>query len=324
MVFDAGRRLIYTTHTYRKGGYGEPQEKGHELSVIDVDRQQITDVIDIAPYFAPHDVDYDPGADLIYAGVERYGGTNGLVVVSARSREVIDNIPLDAPNVHWFTITPDGARAYATSKAEPYITVVDLNRRAQLRKIPCEGGAEEIACSPDGRWVFAVGTTMRLNAKDGVLTKRAAPEGMPRPRLVKIDTTSDTIVGEVSFDEYQSALSVTPNGLVLVSEMRFASADDSDAAAQNGYVHIVSADSLEILASIETDVMAFTSRTSPDGKRAFVANYATGSTTVIDLDAMKVIATLDNHIGRPLGGSHGMAYVPASQAPLSSTPTSGS
>src|SRR4051812_4084544 len=64
IAWDPRRRLAYMTHTYRAGAYGEGKPKGHELSVVDPDRRAVVATIDLLPYVAPHDVEFDPLADL--------------------------------------------------------------------------------------------------------------------------------------------------------------------------------------------------------------------------------------------------------------------
>ncbi|GAA1870669.1 hypothetical protein GCM10009836_59160 [Pseudonocardia ailaonensis] len=307
MAFDAGRRLAYLAHTYRAGAYNEGKPKAHEISVIDVDARAVVDVIDVSPYEAPHDVEYDPAADLIYTGVERGEAGNGILVISAASRTVVGAIPLTAPNAHWAAITPDGAKAYVAHKEAPVVSVVDLRSRTQLGEIASAGGAEEVDCSPDGRFAFVATPMMSLvvNVSKGQLTKAEPPPGTPSPRLLKIDTATDEVVGQREFDEYLSALRVTPDGRVLVTEFRF-----GDAGPVAGRVHVVDPETLELLASVEVDELPFTTRFSADGGTAYVANLKTGSVSVIDLGTYSVRARLDNNIGPGFGGSHGMALVP--------------
>ena len=311
MAFDAGRRLAYLAHTYRAGAYNEGKPKAHEISVVDVDARTVVDVIDVAPYEAPHDVEYDPAADLIYAGVERGEAGNGILVISAATREIVTVIGLQAPNAHWMAVTPDGAKAYVTHKEAQVVSVVDLRARRQVGEVPAPSGAEEVDCSPDGRFAFVATPMMSLviNVSQGQLNKAVPPPGTPAPGLVKIDVETDEAVGRLEFEEYLSALRVAPDGRVLVTEFRFPSPDGPSGPAP-GRVHVVEPERLELLASIEVDELPFTTRFSADGRTAFVANLKTGSVSVLDLDRYVVTARLDNNIGPAFGGSHGMTLVP--------------
>lgn len=313
MAWDGGRRLAYLAHTYRAGAYGEGRPRAHEISVIDPDARKIVDVIDIHPYLAPHDVEFDPATDLIYTGVESQDGRNGIVVIDAVTREIVADIALRARNAHWLCITPDGAKAYVTHKEAAFISVVDLRERRQLGEIPCPAGAEELDCSPDGRFVFAATPMMSLviNVSQGQLNKATPPAGTPTPRLLKIATSTDEVVGQLDFDEYLAALRIAPDGRVVVTEFRFPEPGTVPDGPVSGRVHVVDPDSLELLASILVDELPFTTRFSTDGGTAYVANLKTGSVSVIDLGTYRVTATLDNNIGPAFGGSHGMCVVPA-------------
>jgi DNA-binding beta-propeller fold protein YncE len=312
MACDPVRRLAYIAHTYRAGGYNEGKPKAHEITVVDADARRVVDVIDILPFEGAHDVDYDPVADRIYASVERNEAGNGLVVINAATRKVESHIPLDSPNAHWLSLTPDGSKAYVTHKEGPFVSVVDLRELRLVKKIPSPGGAEEVDCSPDGRFAFVAAPTMTLvsNVAQGGLGKGNPPPGTPSPRLLKIDVAVDEIVGVLEFEEYQSAVRVGPDGRVAVSEFRFPAAADP-AGPVYGRTNIVHPDSLELLASVALGELPFTTRFAADGRTAYVANVKTGSVSVVDLASYQVRATLDNNVGVPFGGTHGMCLVPA-------------
>jgi DNA-binding beta-propeller fold protein YncE len=314
MAYDPGRRLAYLTHTYREGAYGENKPKGHELSVIDVDRREVVDVIDISPWGGPHDVEFDPVGDLIYTGVERDAdGRNGLVAVDAKTRKVVWDLPLAADNTHWLALSPDGSRCYASHKEVEQISVIDLHQRAELDPIPSPGGAEEIDCSADGRFLFAAAPmmTITVDVSHGRLIKKAPPPGNPTPCLLKIDTASGEVVGRLDFPELVSAMRAGPNGVVLVSEMHFPDPDAPADAIVPGRVHAVDGDTMERLGSAITEELPFTVRFSPDGDTAFVANLKTGTVSVLDVPSCAVTRTLDNNPGTGFGGTHGMCFAPA-------------
>jgi DNA-binding beta-propeller fold protein YncE len=314
MAYDPGRRLAYLTHTYREGAYGEGKPKGHELSVIDVDRRKVVDTIDIGPWSGPHDVEFDPVADLIYTGVERDGdGRNGLLAIDAETHEVAWDVPLRADNAHWIALSPDGSRCFASHKEGEHISVVDLRERVELDPIPSPGGTEEIDTSPDGRFLFAAAPVMsiEIDVSHGRLVRKAAPPGTPAPRLMKIDTASGEVVGELEFEELVSAMRVGPGGVVLVSEMHFPDPDAPGDAVVPGRVHAVDGETMERLGSAVTEELPFTVRFAPDGATAFVANLKSGTVSVLDVATCEIDRTLDNNPGVAFGGTHGMCFAPA-------------
>jgi YVTN family beta-propeller protein len=150
-----------------------------------------------------------------------------------------------------------------------------------------------------------------INVSQGQLNKRTPDPGTPAPRLLRIDTATDEITGQLDFEEYLSAVRVAPDGRVLVTEMRFPEPGEPSQGPVRGRVHVVDPDSMQLLATVVADELPFTTRCSPDASQAYVANLKTGSVTVIDLAGYEVVATLDNNIGPAFGGSHGMCFVPA-------------
>jgi DNA-binding beta-propeller fold protein YncE len=179
--------------------------------------------------------------------------------------------------------------------------------------IPSPGGAEEIDVAPDGRYAFAAAPMMSLtiNVSRGQLAKRTPAPGTPSPRVLKIDTTTNTVVDQTEFTEYVSAIRVAPDGRVIVSEMQFPEPDAQSRGPVNGRIHVINPDTMQLLATIPGQELPFTVRCNPESTVAFVANLKTGSVTVVNLDDYSVVATLDNNVGPGFGGSHGLCYVPA-------------
>ena len=166
--------------------------------------------------------------------------------------------------------------------------------------------------SPDGRYVFAAAPMMSLvvNVSQGQLNKRTPPPGTPLPRVLKVDIVTNTVVDEIVFDEYVSAIRVAPDGRVIVSEMRFPDPEGPKAPIA-GTIYVIDPDSMKLLAAVPGEELPFTIRCTPDSATAFVANLKTGSVTVIDLSTYTVRDVLDVNVGPAFGGSHGLCYVPA-------------
>jgi YVTN family beta-propeller protein len=241
------------------------------------------------------------------------------VIIDAKSRKVLGNIATKAPNTHWFALAPDGSRAYLAHKEYPAVTVLDLHRREVITEIPTRGGCEEIATSPDGRWAFAATPKMSLtvNLALGQITPVTRQLGDPTPALIKIDTKSNTIVGRLEFKDLIAAVWVSSEGKVFVTEFVFPDPESASDDPTPGRINIVDGESLTLLHSIECDELPFTTRTSPDGSRAFVANLKTGTVSVIDVAAGKRIATLESNVGKKMGATHPLAYAPGQPADAS-------
>jgi DNA-binding beta-propeller fold protein YncE len=307
------------TSTYRSGVYGST-DRSHEITVIDVDRREVADVIDISPFVAPHDIEYCPVNDLIYASVEpNSSAENGIVIIDARVRRVVGNIPTVAPNSHWITLTPDGTRCYVAHKEAPFLSVLDLDKRTVSHTIELEGGAEEIAVSPDGRWVYVNNPAMVSAPPKSArnTTVHNIHDAMQRPaaqaRVLKIDTETNSIIGCAALEPYNSALHVLADGKVLVSQLiRHGDSLSEPQRVRNGTVSLLAGDSLAVLATAEAGLMPFTSRSTPDASTAYVANLGSGTLSVFDLPSLALRQTLVSTppVGPAPGGTHGLAILP--------------
>ncbi|WP_432182400.1 YncE family protein [Streptomyces sp. NBC_00063] len=326
IAWDSRRRLAYITHTYRGGIYGYPNTKGHEISVVDPMRRSIIDVIDIAPYVGPHDVEYDAKNDLIYTGVENVDGRNGIVVIDPDTRRVVRNIPTEAANCHWLALTPDGL-LYVSHKEAPFISIVDPVGGRVIGTVELPGGAEEIDASPDGRWVF-VNAPMQpceFDKSAKQMFKGDVSPGAPAPRLVRIDTRTHEISAELEFDDYNSGIRVAADNSVVISHMELPSrpvgVGSSDTAGGGsaplmGKVIVVDGTKMQMTGEVAVGPMPLTVRTSPDSRRAWCASLGDGYVYVIDLDTLKVLDRLDNNADAPVGATHGMCLVPPATADL--------
>jgi DNA-binding beta-propeller fold protein YncE len=127
------------------------------------------------------------------------------------------------------------------------------------------------------------------------------------PGLRVIDTVAGAVSAVIETDEPVQAVHVTSAGALLVSTMPLAEAPSGDIpTVRDGVLQVYDAETLTLRARLPIGAGALTVRSSADGTRAFVANLASGTVDVIDLDAMRVLRT--DKIGE---GAHGLAIVPA-------------
>lgn len=307
MTYDARRGRAYLTHYRRSGGYASPTEQGHEITVIDVERRSIERIVDIAPFVAPHDIEYDPVADLVYASIEpNSDGANGLLMLDPESWAIVDVVPTEPPNSHWCAVAPTAGKAYVTHKEAGVVSVVDVRDRKVIGSIGVPGGAEEVDCSPDGRWAYVVTPQNPLVSKEGDQLVKKAREGTEGSHILKIDTETDEIVGDFAMDLFPSALRAGPKDTVLISQGLFGDGITQPLGPLPGKVWVVDTNTMGSIASITVDRQPFTIRIAADGSFACVANVASGLVNVIDLQSNEVMRTLANYPHHEFGGSHGM------------------
>ena len=296
MAYNRAAGEVYVASTYRTGAYGQPpeNERSHEITVLDVGSRTVVDVIDTAPFVGPHDLEYDASRGLLYASLEPNGqGDNGVLVVDAAARKVLGNIPTPGRNSHWMTIAPDGTRAFVAHKEAGFVSVVDLESRTVADTIDLPGGGEEIDVSPDGSAVY-IATPVIDRALDEDIARRSA--------LAKIDVASGAVVTSLPLTPSNHALRVTADNRVLVAQMI------DFHGGPHGYLHVVDGDSMKLLGSVALQGLPFTVRATPDSSTAYVANFGSGTVSVVDLERIAVVDVWDSTAGAA-PGLHGMCLV---------------
>ncbi|GAA3528999.1 YncE family protein [Amycolatopsis ultiminotia] len=316
IAYDAGRRRAYIAHTYRHGVYDQDVPKSHEITVVNVDDRAVESVIDIAPYHAPHDVEYDPELDLIITGVENLAGRRGVVLINATTHEIEAGIATDARNCHWLALVP-GRKVYVTHKEAPIISVIDLVGRRLEGSIEVPGGAEEIDAAPEGDFVYAVTPRMpvEVDLASGHFFRPEPQPGDPVPRIVKIDVETNAVIDEIQFGNHQMGIRAGCDGRVYASSMnnRVRPGPEADLSAlprTDGVLNILDATDMSLVGTVTVDALPMTIRVSPDNATAWVASLATGRVAVVDVAGRRRIADLDNNAGGSYGGTHGMVLVP--------------
>ncbi|MEV0700807.1 YncE family protein [Saccharopolyspora sp. NPDC050389] len=305
LCFDPEHRVLYCAITYRSGYYGENMGRAHEIAVIDADAREIVEVVDIAPEHGPHGLALDAENRRLYVSVEAGpAGPGAVVVLDTKTRKQIGRIDTGAPGPHWFAITPDGRRGYASNKEAPFVSVVDLEASRLLHQVPVPG-SEGIAVTPDGKHVCVATPKAEF---DGATV---APTG-----IEVIDTETNAIVRTIRTEDPVFSVNVTSAGTLLVGGLRFAG---GPALGRQGPGRLLSyaPGTYEPLGSAEVGSFPLTIASSPDGTRAYVSAVASSTVSVIDLETHRTLATLPiDRRGEP--GAHGLAYIPVGRGCLGS------
>ncbi|MER7077960.1 YncE family protein [Saccharopolyspora kobensis] len=298
LCFDPEHRVLYCTIAYRSGYYHENSGRAAELVVMNPDERAIVDAIDISPEHGPHSLALDGANRRLYVSVEEGpAGPGGVVVLDTRTRTQIGRIDTAAPGPHWFAITPDGRRGYASNKEAPFVSAVDLETGELLHRVPVPG-SEGIAVSPDGSRVC-------------VATPYAAFGGhrSAQTAVLVIDAGSGELLRTIPTEGQVMPVHITSTGVLLAGELRMSAGGSALGRQRPGRLLIFAPGSCEPLGEVEVGEFPLTITSSPDGSRAYVSAVVSSAVTVVDLETHEVLAELPvDRRGEP--GAHGLAYVP--------------
>jgi YVTN family beta-propeller protein len=256
-VLTADHSRAYVT-IYGAGVYGKNPEPDHRIYVIDMAKQAVADVIDIAPYRAPHGIQID-NSGLIYVASDL---DRKLLVIDPAKKSILAAIDTEGTG-HWIGMLPDGSKMYVTNKNDkPFISVIDLKARKMVGRIPAPNGTQGVAVSPDGSRVVV------MDFKD--------------PVLIVIDPATDQVIDRIPLkDQTGGAYKAyySPDGSKLLT-IAGSTVTIFDAANLRGP---------QLTAKVGANPMGFAFST--DGKTALVANHGDGTISVIDLATAKVAKT---------------------------------
>ncbi|WP_433656236.1 YncE family protein [Nocardia sp. CA-128927] len=288
LCFDPRTRLLYASHTYRAGIWLAHEAESHEITIVDVDRHEIVEVLDISPEHAPHGLHID--GEVLYASVEEGpAGPGALLAIDLHTRRPLHRVSADAAVPHWVVVTPDGKKAYTTNKRAPFVSVLDPTGQREARRVPVSG-SEGLALSPDGSRMFVATPALSLS-----------PDPADVYAVQVIDVGTDTVVHSIPIAGAPGPVCVTSTGKLLVGQWR---TDGDD------LLSIYDADTYEPLGHAEIGKAPINVCATPDGATGFVSNLQSGTVSVVDVDRCAVRATLEVDTVNSQG-AHGIAYLPA-------------
>ncbi|MEL3946378.1 YncE family protein [Streptomyces sp. LNU-CPARS28] len=300
LCFDPQRRLLWCTMTYRSGFYHANSGRRTELTVIDPDTRSVVEVVDLAPEHAPHGLALDAERGRLYVTVEGSADRpGGVVVIDTRIRRPLGRIDTDAPGSHWLAVDAAGRTAYVANKEAPYVSVLDLERQRLAGRVEVPG-SEGVAVSADGRYAFVA-------APHG---GSFAAAGATPPGIRVIDTATRAVTDTLPLDNAAMPLHLTPTGKLLVGEVG-TEPDPATGAGRMapGRLTVFAADTHKRLGDVEVGLVPLTVTSSPDGRIAYVACYASSTVEIVDLETLRPLTRLRH---RTFGdaGAHGLAYIP--------------
>jgi DNA-binding beta-propeller fold protein YncE len=180
---------------FGNGVHGRNPKPGHLLSVVDLKTRTHDGDIDLSPLVAPHGLQLAPDG-FIYLTCENSGV---VAIIDRRRRAVVGTIETGSTNAHRLALAPDGRTLYTENEEDASISVIDVERRRLLRRVPTPHPLAGIAISPDGKFVVAVSDN--------------------EPVLFWIDTASHELARTVALDGAQVPAQIarfSPDGRTLL------------------------------------------------------------------------------------------------------------
>lgn len=133
------------------GNFGNRENPGNTLSVIDLRNGRLLRTIDLGTYVRPHGLKWLHGSSRFLV---TSGPSNHILEVNASNGRIVRAINTGQETPHMVTITPNNRTIFASSVATGNVSVVDFKTGELIRIVRSGNGAEGIDVSPDGREVW--------------------------------------------------------------------------------------------------------------------------------------------------------------------------
>lgn len=132
--------------------YGPESNHGRHVILIDIVEARIVGRIDLGPNSRPHTAVFHPDGRRAVATMQ---DSDQIAVIDLESMEVIRTYPTGGREGHMVRLSPDGSRAYVTSRlGEGTLSVIFLDENRPPVVIRTGPGAEGMSVSPDGSEVW--------------------------------------------------------------------------------------------------------------------------------------------------------------------------
>ncbi len=169
--------------------YGTKKRHGQHLVLIDIETATVLSRIDLGPNSRPHTALFLPDGKRAVATLEE---SDQLALIDLEAGEVVRTYPTGAREGHMVRLSPDGSRAYVTSrKGKGALSVIFLDEERDTVVVPTGAGAEGLAVNPAGSeiWVANRGEET-ISVIDAASLKIVAT--LPsRPYAGRIEMTAD-------------------------------------------------------------------------------------------------------------------------------------
>jgi YVTN family beta-propeller protein len=243
------------------------------LDVVDQKTLKVTNRIPLSG--RPNNIAISKDGRRVYVSIAVAPGA--VDVIDTASLEKIKSISVKGA-VHNTYVTPDGKYVVSGSIPSKTVTVIGAQSETPEWSLTMDLGIRPMAfaTNPDGstKWIF-----VQLTGLNGF----AVVDFATRKEVRRI-TLPDLPPGKAPFlvgGNESHGMAVTSDGKTLVVNSRL-----------NSAIYTYSIPDLKLLGSAEVGLSPDWVTLTPDGKRAYVANAASNSVSVVDIKSMKEITRI--------------------------------
>lgn len=243
------------------------------LDVVDAKTLKVTKKIPLSGH--PNNISISKNGKRVYVSIAVAPGA--VDVIDTVSQEKVKSIAVKGA-VHNTYVTPDGKYVVSGSIPGKTVTVIDAQTEEPVWSLTMDKGIRPMAfaANPDGstKWIF-----VQLSGFNGfAVVDFATHKEINRIKL------PDLAAGKQPFlvgGNESHGMAVTSDQKTLVVNSRL-----------NSAIYAYSLPDLKLLGSADVGQSPDWVTLTPDGTRAYVANAASNSVSVVDLKAMKEIVRI--------------------------------
>jgi len=242
---------------YSNVGVGDPGTNGRIIEIIDLQKRQRVDIMDLGRPVRPHCALF--GQDgLLYVTAEL---DNSVDIIDPHHRKITGALPTGKTQSHMMVMSHDGKRSYTSNIESGTVTAIDLGSRRQVAVIPVCRMIQRISISADDRFVFT--------------------SDQYHPRVAVIDTRTNEVVRWIEMPGVGYGTTPTPDGRWLLVTLRD--------TAQVGVIDLspASGSAMHMAGTFDVASKPMEILVRPDGEVAYVSCMTAGSVAEVDLKTMR-------------------------------------
>lgn len=293
-------------------------EDGQSVSVIDTERMEVIDTIQVGK--RPRGMKLNRDGTRLYVAVsglpkcpptvsdeecakrKRDLAADGIAVVDTRAGKLIEVLKAGS-DPEQFDISKDGRRLFVANEDAATASVVDVESGEVIERIPVGREPEGVVVSPDGRWVLVTNESDNavsvIDTSTLKVVKSVRVGHRPRDAAFTPDSRTAYVSGEFDASLYRMAV---PQGepvervLQLRKEARpMAVILDSKrnriylSTGRGRTVAVIDAKTMELVKEIEVGTRPWGLALSEDGRYLYSANGPSNDVSVVDTSSLSVV-----------------------------------